>query len=319
MKRNIACLLLLPAFVLLPATGCSDGDTPHPDSTNTPWRIELFATGDPLTAVSKAAGFDAFGSTIFATTRQGVYTELTQPYEWTKNATVGADGQVSLPDNPVPAYPANGAWIYLTAVAPEADASAIGNGIVTYTLTGQNDLLFAGEIRGHKRDGHLFSGNTNPANDTPLVFEHLLTQLQFEAKKTTGHGVPVTIHKITVKDVRAQVTLPLATGVPVFSAPRDLSLSFAAQVAGTTPVAIGSFLVAPLTSSSATYKITVETSIGTFSDLPLTLSGSAADTRFQAGVSHKITLTVEEAFLGVSSVTVAPWTTVPGGELDLID
>lgn len=318
MKRNIACLLLLPAFILLPATGCSDGETPRPDVADTPRRIELSATGDPLTAVGKAARSDAFGSTVFATTRQGVYTELTQTYEWRKQATVGADGQVSLPDNPVPAYPANGAWIYLTAVAPEADASAISNGTVTYALTGLNDVLFAGEIRGHKRDGHLFSGNTDRAKDTPLVFGHLLTQLQFEVKKSTGYGVPVTIRKITVKEVSAQLTLSLATGVAVFSAPRDLSLSFSTQVAGTTAVPVGSFLVAPL-ASSATYKITVDTSIGTFSDIPLTLSGAAADTRFQAGVSHKITLTLEEGFLGVSSVTVAPWTTVPGGELDLID
>lgn len=317
MKRNIACLLL-SSFVMLYGTGCSDGDNPSVDPADSAGRIELQAAGEGLTALSKAAAGTAFSSTIFATTREQVYTDLTHPYEWTKNATVAADLHVSFPDNPVPEYPANGAWIYLTAVAPEVDASAIQGGTVTYTLTGRNDLLYAKEIRGHKRDGHRFSDNTDPARDTPLEFKHLLTQLQFEAKKSTGYGVPVTIQKITVQAVQAQVALTLATGEVVFSTPRNLSLDFSTQVTGTTPVAVGNFLVAPVAYSTG-YKITVETSIGTFSDIPLTLTGSATDTRFQAGISHKITLTLEEGFLGVSSVTVTPWTVQSGGNLDLID
>lgn len=318
MKRNTACLLLLPAAILLFHTGCSEENNPSADSVDASGRIELRASGDGLVALSKTANGTAFGSTVFATTREGIYTDLDQPYEWTKNATVGADLQVSLPDNPVPEYPPNGAWIYLTAVAPQVESSALANGIATYALTGENDLLYAKEIRGHKRDGHRFSGNPNAADDTPLEFKHLLTQLQFEAKKTTGDGVPVTIRKITVKNVQAQVSVPLSTGQAVFSTPRDLSLSFSTQVSGTTPVSVGNFLVAPVAYATG-YKITVETSIGTFSDLPLTLAGPDADTRFQAGISHKILLTIEEKFLGISSVSVVAWNALPGGDLNLID
>lgn len=57
-----------------------------------------------------------------------------------------------------------------------------------------------------------------------------------------------------------------------------------------------------------TYTLTVETSIGTFSGL--TVNYAAGENLLQAGMSHTVTLTIGDHELGITSVTVQPWTTV---------
>ena len=307
MKRNITNLLLFLA--LLPVTGCSDKMA---QEESTPVPINLYATGKDLSAVTKATEIVPFGTTIFASTQSGVYTTLDALYEWKKEAKVGKDGSVSFTDNSKPSYPETGGWIYLVAVAPQAATIDQSKGTVTYTLSNTpQDILYAKEIRGSRWDNQRFSGNTNSANDKPLVYDHLLTQLKFKAKKVNNTAKSVKVTKISVKNVKNVLSVPLATGKPVCSGSAQLDLTPAngVEVSGTL-TAIGSLLLPPLESGS--YSITVETSIGIFSDVPITFDKGTPQP-FQSGVSHEITLAISDASLEVVTVKVADWGNQTGG------
>lgn len=307
MKRNITNLLLFLA--LLPVTGCSDKMA---QEESAPVPINLYATGKDLSAVTKATEIVPFGTTIFASTQSGVYTTLDALYEWKKEANVGKDGSVSFTDNSKPSYPETGGWIYLVAVAPQAATIDQSKGTVTYTLSNTpQDILYAKEIRGSRWDNQRFSNNTNSANDKPLVYDHLLTQLKFKAKKVNNTAKSVKVTKISVKNVKNVLSVPLATGKPACSGSAQLDLTPAngVEVSGTL-TAIGSLLLPPLESGS--YSITVETSIGIFSDVPITFDKSTLQP-FQSGVSHEITLAISDASLEVVTVNVADWGDQTGG------
>ncbi len=307
MKRNITNLLLFLA--LLPVTGCSDKMA---QEESAPVPINLYTTGKDLSAVTKATEIVPFGTTIFASTQSGVYTTLDALYEWKKEANVGKDGSVSFTDNSKPSYPETGGWIYLVAVAPQAATIDQSKGTVTYTLSNTpQDILYAKEIRGSRWDNQRFSNNTNSANDKPLVYDHLLTQLKFKAKKVNNTAKSVKVTKISVKNVKNVLSVPLATGKPACSGSAQLDLTPAngVEVSGTL-TAIGSLLLPPLESGS--YSITVETSIGIFSDVPITFDKSTLQP-FQSGVSHEITLAISDASLEVVTVKVADWGDQTGG------
>ena len=318
MKLNNNYLLFFLA--LLPLCSCSDNGGEHtPDMEQVP--IELHATGEGLTAGTKAGGTGVlFPATVFATTRQGVYTGFTGKYEWQKDADVKKDLTVSLADA---YYPETGDWIYLVAVSPAVQGTPL-NGTVSYQLDGQTDLLYAGEIKGNRWDGSRFVGNTVGAGtDTPLAFSHLLTRLVFKAVKKTAVGLKVGIRSITVKSVKNAVSFPLTTGKTSYNGDASLALTLTTggntngkEVGGTAPVELGNLLLPPLDTGEDAYKITVETSVGTFTDIPLVFVNTNAEL-FQPGHSHEITLTITDQELTVTSVTVVPWTTTNQGDLDL--
>ncbi|WP_455640584.1 fimbrillin family protein [Parabacteroides sp.] len=315
-----ACLrtsvFLLASALWLP--GCSDNpDQPHPvPAERVP--IELHATGTDVTSKAETGTTGitrSFGTTVFATNESGNYTGLTDNgnYKWVKNTTVQTSGALSLPGNPV--YPNDDADIYLVAVAPQAAASYnSSNGTVTCTLDGQTDLMFAPQIAGNRKDGYRFSGNTSTASDKPLTYSHRLTQLTFKAKKT-GTGT-VTVKSLSVK-ATPTATLTLADGSIVFggtAAPMILKPSGDAgkEVSGTGTTDLGALLLPPLDmSTDSPYKVTVETSDKTYTELPIAFDSNQG--RFAAGYSYEITLNFktedgETKELEILSVSVAPWT-----------
>lgn len=328
MKLNNNYLLFL--LSLLPLGSCSDKDDTA--SGQEPVPVVLHVEGEGLTAGTKAAETTIvpFGTTVFATTRNGMYTSLSGKYEWQKNATVGTDKKVSLADA---YYPETGDWMYLVAVSPEV-GTTVQDGTASYQLTGLNDLLYAPQIKGNKWDGDRFSGNTlTGSKDTPLSYSHLLTRLVFKAVKKEADGPTVHIKSISVKGVKNVVTFPLSSGEASYSGSALLKLDLTTgatapdgiSVSGKDPVSIGYLLLPPLDTkgtngvADSPYLITVETSVGTFTDIPLVFKGSA-DSLFQRGMSHEITLTIGDSELEISSIHVAEWQAIPqDGELDLVE
>lgn len=196
-------------------------------------------------------------------------------------------------------------------------------------LTGQTDLLYASQIQGNRwADGHFLS----------LVFDHQLTQLSFQAKKTLQNGVSVWVKSITVKEAKPLASLKLATGEVTFSTttehPQGLTVDLTqngagegTEVIGQTPVSAGQLLLPPLEAGgnngngggSNTYTLKVETSIGTFDNVSLTFGDSNASGKnpLQAGMSHVVTLNIGDHELGITSVTVQAWAPVTvDGTLD---
>lgn len=323
MKLQSIYLLLVPA--LLSVSSCSDSEQSGFEQVP----IELRASGNgEVTTKAYQTIEQSFETTIFASKRNGDFTGIsTADNEWQKDATVETSGSVSLPDNPT--YPQNGDWIYLVAVSPKASSPSgydSSNGTVSYTLTGQTDLMYAPQIKGNRWDGSRFSSNTDPTKDTPLEYAHLLTQLKFKAQKVATGGLTVKVQSITVK-AKNTVSVNLSSGETTFTGnDADLTLTPApggTEISGTTATNLGNLLLPPLSTTEA-YKLTVETSIGTFSDLDISFKsvsggeGSGND-HFAKGHSYEITLNIGDRELEIISVTVAPWTTVKQeGDLELI-
>ena len=312
MKRQRIYLLLFPALLLV--SGCSDSEQSEPEQVP----IELHAQGD-ATVETKAdadqAITKAFGTTVFASMRSGDYTGLTSPAnvkEWKIDTEVQTNGTVPLSENPT--YPENGDWLYLIAVAPKASSYSDNDGKVTYTLTGQTDLMYASQISGNRWNGSHF---------VPLTYKHLLTQLTFKAKKIVSNGLTVKVNKITVTAMNS-VTLALTDGKTSFSGSGESSLELpddGTEISGTTTTSLsGTLLLPPLTGTSNAYRLTVETSIGTFKDLEITPQSDGENLSFAGGTSHEITLNIGDKELGISSVTVSEWIpVVKNDDLNLVE
>ena len=345
MKRHISLFVFfcLPGVFL---AGCSDADRSSlMGEEEVP--VELSALeGDVSSRAAVSAGsnpqaeFEA--AMVFSRTGGDYTTPVVAAEEGVWKGTVGTDGKVGWGNagKDAPIYPRWGAWLYLVSYAPyaEPDKAASGSGTGTYAgtvsfvLTGQTDLLYASQIQGNRwADGHFPS----------LVFDHQLTQLSFQAKKTLQNGVSVWVKSITVKEAKPLASLKLATGEVTFSTttehPQGLTVDLTqngtngagqgTEVTGQTPVSVGQLLLPPLEAGgnngngggSNTYTLKVETSIGIFDNVSLTFGDSNASGKnpLQAGMSHAVTLNIGDHELGITSVTVQAWTPVTvDGTLD---
>lgn len=326
MKLQSIYLLLVPA--LLSVSSCSDPE--HSGFEQVPIELRASGNGEVIAKADYQEITESFETTIFASKRNGIYTGIpsdADPDEWQKDATVQTSGSVSLPDNPT--YPENGDWIYLVAVAPKTSAYNSSDGSVSYTLTGQTDLMYAKQIRGNRWDGSRFS-NTDNTKDIPLEYVHQLTQLKFKAQKVASGGLAVKVKSITIKG-QETVKVDLASGKATFSGDAvELKLTPANGeteiVTAPSATDLGCLLLPPLEPEQA-YQLTVETSIGTFENLDISFdstsgggsSSSSGSNHFAAGHSYEITLNIGDRELEILSVTVAQWTTVKQkNDLELI-
>lgn len=314
MKRQQIFMLLFLALLLI--SGCSDSD----DTGSEQVPIELHATGDgKVETKADQTIAKAFSTTVFASMRDKDYSNLTQPAhaeEWKKDTEVQTNGSVSLPGKPT--YPEDGGWLYLVAVAPKISSYNADAGEVTHALTGTTDLMYAQQIRGNRWDGSRFTNLDGTT--TPLVYNHLLTQLTFKAKKENLDGLTIKVKKISVTTTNS-VTLALADGKRSFSGSGELSVTFPDEgidVSNTEATSLtGALLLPPLAGTSASYELTVETSVGTFSGLTIQPESSGGTLSFGEGISHEITLSITDKELGISSIEVSEWTPVVNND-DLV-
>lgn len=314
-------LLLLPLLA-----GCSKQEEgPVPVSLTAQSR-SMEAEGRSLTVINAR---DGFRPTLFSTTVQGDYTyAVPDPYSWQKDVTVAAQtGAITFTAiSPVteekvadghtpeglPCYPIDGAWMYLTGIHPRASAAA---GVITYTIDGKTDLMYAPEIQGNKWKGESFP---------PLVFGHLLSQLQLRATKREDGGLSVRVTSITLKEVERQVSFPLETGTPAFTFTTDRDFTVPdADIADTEitgkdgPVELVTLLLPPRDSN--TYTMDVETTIGVFTNVQVMLDSKESQSNsFLPGYIYTITLNITDRALTVEQVTVSPWnTTDADGEMGI--
>lgn len=300
------CLLILMA-------GCSQ-DSSSQDLVPLELRVRETALSG---SIGRSLPEQAFSATVALTTTEDDYSSLSGSNEGVRDITIATDGAVTWQS---PAYyPSDGSWLWLVAFSPVAVPV---NGQVVYTLTGTEDLLYASQLSGNRWNGERFSGNTDSASDRPLAFRHLLSRLQFSACKAATDGVTVKIKKITVKEAHSSATLVLASGQVAFGGTPGLSLTLSGEgteVAGVDPVVLGNLIVPPLANGASGYTLDVETSAGTYSDVPIQFSGASGDALLQAGLSHKVILTLSDHTLGITSVQVSPWPTIQiDDELELI-
>ena len=335
MKRKLRTLLPLCCplvFAVLSglAAGCTDSDSGNGEEPQVEEAIpvQLFARGGALegtATLTRTEPEEAFKASVAFASESGQYASLTGDKEGIWTAAVDNSGTITWnteSGKAAPVYPLYGDYLYLVAWAPEAVPK---DGTVTYTLTGQEDLLYVSELRGCKWDGERFSNNTLKERDKPLTFNHLLTRIRFKAGKKQNGGLPVTIQKVTVNETKTQAIVPLATGEPSFNTPSGgtagLSLTPADgsnEVASTTPVELGSLMLAPLGGNEGVeYTLTVETSTGIYNNVKITYSDTQSSEILKAGISHVVTLTLSDYALSITSITVEPWKLIEAGDLGI--
>lgn len=327
MKRKLFGLLS-SYFLLLLSQGCTDV-TALPATGGAVVPVQLCARGGALqgSAATRTEPKEAFDASVAFSTTSGDYTSLSNDeYEGVWKASVSTEGAMtwtSKGDGDVtlasPFYPRYGAYLYLVAYAPQAEPAG---GAVTYTLSGQEDLLYVKELRGNCWDGDRFSGNTQPDKDKLLTFNHLLTRLCFKACKKQADGLAVKITRITVKEALTRAVVPLATGVPVFSATTPgLSLTpqgGGKEITNTSPVAVGNLMLPPL-GDTGKYTLTVETSVGTYNNIEISYGEASGADILQAGMSHEVTLSIADKALSIVSIEVKEWIPVDAGDVEIGD
>lgn len=323
-KRKLSGLLpgcLLPVCLLtMTVAGCTDNVVP---ATDTELSIQLHARGGALEgAATRTEQGDAFTASVAFSSTAGAYSSLDKAYEGVWTADVSTSGDLAWKTGggiTTPEYSPYGDDLYLVAYAP---AQTPSSGTVTYDLTTQPDLLYANELQGNRWDGNRFAGNTQSDKDQPLVFNHLLTRLSFKVCKKQAGGLAVRVIRITVNGADTQAVFPLSTGQAAFSTPdgnKGLSLTVAgggADISSTVPVEVGKLMLPPVDTPSA-YTLTVETSVGTYNNVNISYEDTQGDKLLKAGISHEITLAITDRELEVSSITVAPWTLIDAGSLDI--
>lgn len=245
-----------------------------------------------------------------------------QKLRWQNNASVDKDGIVSYDGYAAgegPTYPYEDNFpfdVYVSGVHPQTADLTTAPNFAIYVIDGEQDIMYAPEVFGNYADGHKLSGNTDPAKDKPLVFTHLLTQLQFKACRTGDAGAKeFKITRITLQAVPVSVTISLVDGnMEVAGTTKPLNAPVNSVAITSTdeeePTTVGYALVP----AAAGYVAEVETTLGTFPDVQIRpTSGSP----LEAGMAHAITLKLNDKGLIVSRVTAASWTDVEGGEIEL--
>lgn len=148
------------------------------------------------TGIRTRAAMDAFDATsvcIACGTATGSYTEC-----WEGIAT---DDEIVL--TPVRYYPQDGGKLYLRSFYPPAPLNE--DGTLTYTLTGEEDLMIASEQRGSLDDP--FTADESKT----LMHRHLLSKLSFRLQLyATGSG-QYKVHTLHLNGLAQQATLSLLT------------------------------------------------------------------------------------------------------------
>lgn len=150
-QRYLLVFILFAGFMC----GCSDDSEWYPSSEGQELLLRAFS--------DKLSGESSFSDSVFFAkgNESGKYTDI-----W--KARVKADGSTSLTEPKY--YPSDDSRIYLRGFAPEGLPD--GDGRITYSIEGQEDLLVTDEQSGSLTDMFWQEGKS-------FRFTHLLTQLRF--------------------------------------------------------------------------------------------------------------------------------------------
>ena len=265
-------------------------------------------------AAIEGTQFPASASGVFSLSAYrgtGVPTDFSSPYFAGQSVNTDA---THTPVLAVPQYyPVDGASLSFFAWAPAITPTAgttTDAPVATYTLTGQEDLLWAADATG--------IGVSHPQQQPSFTFRHLLKQITFRV--IAGEGFPGDVYRVTsikITGVQTAARLNTVSGTLTFDATPTADLTAYADPTGISiPTAgagiPGSVMFAPGT----TFTISVTAGGTEYDDLTVTLSGTDAG---QAGKSHEVTLTFNGSKLIVTSVWMQDWTLADAGTVDVIN
>ncbi|WP_298551799.1 fimbrillin family protein [uncultured Parabacteroides sp.] len=222
-----------------------------------------------------------------------------------QSSSTNTSGNITFDDSKKYYYPGTGDvnfYAYFPYEGTDITAPSEGTApSVSFTITGQEDLMYATPVSGNK--------TTPPANT--LKFNHALTQIQFKVK---AGSIPndVTLTSIKVTGVNDQCKMDIATGA-LSAWGKSKSAKFDASVTGTLTIGEEATVGSPimLQPEQTSFKIEVVTSMGTYSDISITPTGG--DSKFAAGKSYNVLLTFNATGIDVKA-DITAWTPNGTGE-----
>lgn len=297
--------IFMSMFALAALASCSSEEVLNePVDNNKPVEIKLTAGVLDVTTKAPIETGSTFLPTIVGW--EGTMEPTAGEPKWTTEPdaaiTAGTGTPITLKDKQY--YNANGTThTYIRAFYPQGSLTA--DGLTTFSNPkGDVDVMLT--------DGIVDAGAKPASTPTPqaLQFKHMLTQLNFTATGDVSLASGTKVISIKVKNVELPTGLNIFTGVLTAGAASDINVE---NVPNTTEIPTGSTLtlgdpimINPLNTNSL--KLDIETSTGTFIDVPVTLEASDNG---KGGTSYGIALTFKQKEITVTA-TVEAWTSQTG-------
>lgn len=296
--KTVVLSMISIAATIAAMTACTSESDPV-DQIEAKVPIELNAGVIEVSSKAVVNKGDAFEAQVIASATQGDYTTSS----WNGDIAVNSNGKVTFA--PIQYYPTDGSTMYMTGYSPRAIAT---NGIVAYTIEGNNDIMVSQEESGSKTD----------KTDKALAFEHLLTQLQIKVIAADAAAITAwgTITSIEVVNASTSVELNLGTKKLAAAAVPAVKNVRVDKDLTTNPVTLpnlanseqaasaGSVMVLP---SDTKYQLLIKTEKNTTG---ITVDPTVTTT--VASTAYEITLTFKTA--NVDAIASAgEWKTVSGG------
>lgn len=189
-------------------------------------------------------------------------------------------------------YPAGGADLYFYAYAPGGSYTTSSSGVVSFTIDGQQDIMYAGQVTG--------SASAQPK----LSFSHKLMKVMFKAKLDEGlQDQEATLTNITINNVKTNYNLSLSDGTLTETGEAgNLSLTVSSQKLTTTEAPVNGVLML--------YPQPGFTITATAGGQEYKTSSPVSITSPEAGKEYTITLTFNGSEI-IPTVTITDW--VSGG------
>lgn len=301
MKKLMSSMLAIAAMASMISCSTEDILDEGGQIDNGPVEIKLNAGVNEITTKAAINPKEAFKAQVIAIANDGAYTAPLWGNDAKGNIEVAeTSGDVTF--KTAQYYPADGSIIKMKGFAPQE--TNIANGIVSYTITGAEDIMVSDEITASKTD----------KTDKILAFKHLLTQLQIEvvaadegAATAWGTITDITINAVTTLDL----DLSAGTIAPKASAPTSADLKLEDFPTGgyilTANVAakrMGTVMVLP---STTAYKLKITTDTNT---TPQEITITPATT--EESKAHVITLTFKGTEI-TAKATAGEWTSGASG------
>lgn len=276
---------------------CSDETKTIEPSGSEPVAIQMNAgVGNVNVGVRSAVNpGDAFTAQFVASATSGAYdTQL-----WDTESNIDAAGIVTLATAQY--YPIDGSTVYMKGFAPAATPA---NEVVTYTITGQEDIMITSEK----------SGTRTTTTPLAFTFDHLLTQLKFKViAGSSAYPANVVLKSLTVNGMQTSASLNLNSG----------SLTFSGATSNLQVVASGNYAI-NTTGTSVAELLMVNP--GTAITLDIVINDGTKDIPYNGiavnglttvkGNSHLITLTFNTTTVAATAI-VAPWTPGDAGDVEI--
>ena len=266
-KRHIFPLL----WGILLVTGCSRHS--HCDGELIPIRL--------VTSIRARSSMDSFEKTPLSLITGKQEHDLSQL--WTGMAD---GGQIIL--TPERYYPVDGSTLYLRGFYPQAEME---NAAVRYTLTGNEDLLYADVLAGS-------SARPFDSENGTLTFRHLLVQLNVTIKAGADFPIEYHLKSVRINGSSSEAILDLLQGTLSFSdgsAPMFLydkeSHADGYPLAPDESISLGYLLVQPgatLTVDLVLSRDDMEEHNLNINDLPVKFEGGSSQTGFAYQVEINI-------------------------------